>query len=830
MTERDWLHPEEFAPITEWRLGCHGNGYPVVPVYSIFANVNSAGKRPGPIPDWQKKCLTATPDEIRLYAQHYPNCPNTGIVSGAVLGVDIDVLHPECSAKILAKTVELLGPTPLQRVGRAPRTLYVYRAETLHEKISTPYLFFDDNFDKDNKAVLEVLASGQQFLGDGLHPVTREPYYWLGQTPLDVPAAELPVASLDKLKQLVAEAEKILRAAGARTEAEIRDDINRREHAGAEYTGYSNEKPGHDEIESALRAVPNTFDRLGYIRIGYAVYDAIGEAGAGMFRSWAKDHPSYNKAHTSSDWKSFKKGRVTTYRTLLWHAYENGWKSPKAGKFSGKNSGGAKPRPETPQPLFREIPQAGSYPIDALKHCPVLHDAILAMHEKIQSPIEISAMSALAAACLAVQGHADVRLPSGLVRPISCLFLTIAKTGERKTPNDREALRSISKREKELKDEYKILKDRHKNAKDAWERQRDKIIKNGTDQLAILAELDAHGPEPEAPLLPYLIHQEPTIEGLVKACINGRPSVGVFSDEGATFIGGHALSEDAKLRTAGTLSQFWDGGVVKRTRAGDGALDVQGRRVAVHLMMQPEIAQKLLSDPELSGQGLLSRFLISAPESTAGGRIFREAGAKAEVAIQSLENALLAILRKPLPIAHGTQNELDPHALGFASDARELWIMFYNGVEELLGPAMEYAPIRDLGNKLAEHAGRIAGVIAKVRDFETREISADDMVAGIEIAEYHANEALRLYRTGRTNPDLVHAQTLLDWLQRPKTGSPVTLRDIYRLGPNSIREKAVAEKLVNILIDHAWLDPEVRPSADGKRETTYYHFRNVAND
>jgi len=40
--------------------------------------------------------------------------------------------------------------------------------------------------------------------------------------------------------------------------------------------------------------------------------------------------------------------------------------------------------------------------------------------------------------------------------------------------------------------------------------------------------------------------------------------MGIFSDEGGRFIGGHALREAEQLKTASGLSKLWDGAPVTR--------------------------------------------------------------------------------------------------------------------------------------------------------------------------------------------------------------------------------------------------------------------------
>ena len=116
------------------------------------------------------------------------------------------------------------------------------------------------------------------------------------------------------------------------------------------------------------------------------------------------------------------------------------------------------------------------------------------------------------------------------------------------------------------------------------------------DRGAIKFALDALGPAPTAPRVPVLTCPEPTYEGLCRLFAGGEPSIGVFSSEGGQFIGGHGLSEDKKLLTAAGLSGLWDGEPIKRVRAGDGASILPGRRVAMHLMAQPDVAAVMLSD------------------------------------------------------------------------------------------------------------------------------------------------------------------------------------------------------------------------------------------
>jgi Protein of unknown function (DUF3987) len=460
----------------------------------------------------------------------------------------------------------------------------------------------------------------------------------------------------------------------------------------------------------------------------------------------------------------------------------------------------------SPRPLMREIPPADEFPVEALGS--LLGSAARAIHDRVQAPMAICGQSVLAAASLAVQSHADVVLPigQGSSKPTSNFFITIAVSGERKTETDRQAGWPIRKHERALGEKYDLALPNYLNDKEAWEKARDKAKTLGKgDRAAIRAGLNNLGPPPMAPLLPMLTCEEPTYEGLYKLLVAGLPSVGIFSNEGGQFIGGHGMSDEAKLRTAAGMSKLWDGDPIKRVRGGDGASVLPGRRVALHLMVQPDVANILLQDPLLTDQGLLSRMLITAPDTAAGRRFSRPQAPATNEIIKQYGARILGILETPPSLAAGKNNELDPRALSLSGAAQELWWRFADHIEQEIRPSGPMESIRGLANKLPEHAARLAAVIALVGDLHCPEVGTTEMRAGIKLAEHYAVEALRLGDTSRISAELRLAQLLLKWLHNTWPQQFVSLPDIYQRGPNAIRDQSTAKKLVRILEEHGWL-------------------------
>ncbi len=444
-------------------------------------------------------------------------------------------------------------------------------------------------------------------------------------------------------------------------------------------------------------------------------------------------------------------------------------------------------------PLYRDIPDPDPYPVDALGS--ILTPAAHAIVDLTQAPIEIAAQSVLALATLAAQGHIDVMLPTGQVRPVSCFFLTAAESGERKSAVDDYALRPAREYEKLLRADYDENLAVYVEQFDAWEAKR--------KQKADPASHDGPALKPEAPLKPYVTCAAPTFEAVEKLLLaEGQPSMGIFSGEGGRFIGGYSMKAENKLATATGLSILWDSGTVERFRSGDGSAKGFGRRFALHLMCQPDVARRMLSDSELMDQGLLSRVLVSAPKPKTGTRFWRDARQESHSALDRYNDRALELLKTPRNTVEGKPQELRPRVLELDAAARAAWIAFIDHNERQMGPGGDLAPIRGLANKLGEHAARIGAVLTLFNAPTATHITGEYIKAGIELAQYYGGEALRLFHASVTSVELMKAKTLLDWLQERYAGCAVGLRTIYQTGPGAIRDAKSAKAAMEVLVQH----------------------------
>jgi hypothetical protein len=455
------------------------------------------------------------------------------------------------------------------------------------------------------------------------------------------------------------------------------------------------------------------------------------------------------------------------------------------------------------RPLHREIPVPKPYPLDALGPLQAAAEAIQAC---TQVPAALAAQSVLAAATLAAQAHADVKLPHGALRPLVGIFLTIAGSGERKTSADNMALSEVYKVEDEWRAAYGKQQNDFKRDlaahQEASGEAKKAAKKNGRD--AIRNALAAVGQEPREPARPMLLVSDPTPEGLVQHLVHSRPWAGLFTSEGGLFVGGHAMNDENRMRTAGLLNALWDGSAIRRQRVLTGPAFLPGRRVSAHIMMQPSVAEKLMGDAMLNDMGLLARCLTVRPESTIGNRLFRDTPETATEHLADFHRRIGNLLRRPPRTRADDDRMLEPRTLEFDADGRRLWIMYHNEVETALRAGGTLRPILALGAKLAEHAARLAAVQEIFADPEAQVISANSVSRAITLTRHYAEEALRLHGAATVSPDLIMAARLLRWWQE-RPDPRLHLAAIYQRGPNPLDSAEKARRMVNILLTHGYV-------------------------
>lgn len=282
------------------------------------------------------------------------------------------------------------------------------------------------------------------------------------------------------------------------------------------------------------------------------------------------------------------------------------------------------------------------------------------------------------------------------------------------------------------------------------------------------------------------------------------------------FLGGSGMSDENRQKTVTTLSAFWDGAPINRTRAGDGAATHHGKRLSCHLMVQPVVAAGLLGDKMANGQGFLARFLMTEPASTIGTRTHREPKPESRLAVDRFARRIYEMLRKNFPVREGTRNELNPPVLRLQPDARVLLRAFYDQLERAQGDGGDLAEVRPFASKAAEHAARIAGVLTCYAGDGA--VSAEMMAHAIRLLSFYLDETKRLADAATLSQETQDAERLRKWLLEHWPEPFISATDVAQYGP--FRETKKARKVLATLERFNWVTP-----VDGGAEIKGKHRR-----
>ena len=158
---------------------------------------------------WNKRANTI--EALSAERAENPDATNTGLRTGHLVGVDIDIVPTEHVREVKRLAAKVLGDTPLERVG-AKGAMLCYRNETSVKKITISARH------PAQPGKVEILGTGQQFVAYGIHPDTGKPYSWpnasVGGEPLQTTLAELPEVTPEKLVEFAERAVELLEGLG----------------------------------------------------------------------------------------------------------------------------------------------------------------------------------------------------------------------------------------------------------------------------------------------------------------------------------------------------------------------------------------------------------------------------------------------------------------------------------------------------------------------------------------------------------------------------------------------------------------------------------------
>jgi hypothetical protein len=266
-----------------------GNGYCPVPVLPPSAEppsfldeerrqrfLASRGKAPGwydgnwgNLPNWAQWRAREAHLE---YLATWPLEPNVGLITGELVGIDIDVRDPELARHMLDEGRRRFRGA-LERYGSRPKVLLAVRATAPIRKLQTVGYIRTEG-EKPHK--VEILATGQQFVAFGRHP-SASPYLWDGASPLEVPLAELPTVLEAELADYLTWCDEQFRRHGYQPATHFGRGTRARRPKGNRVKGERKIRMPLEEALGIVRALPNPdLDRDSWVALAHATVGAVG--------------------------------------------------------------------------------------------------------------------------------------------------------------------------------------------------------------------------------------------------------------------------------------------------------------------------------------------------------------------------------------------------------------------------------------------------------------------------------------------------------------------------------------------------------------------------
>ena len=119
-------------------------------------------------------------------------------VQSEVVAIDLDIVDREHAAAADGLANDILGRTPLVRIGFAPKQIRIYRSgDPIRSRKLHP---------------LEIFSGSGQFVGYGRHEKAERPYIWPQASPLDISANShaIPSVTRAKLEHFITELFKVV--------------------------------------------------------------------------------------------------------------------------------------------------------------------------------------------------------------------------------------------------------------------------------------------------------------------------------------------------------------------------------------------------------------------------------------------------------------------------------------------------------------------------------------------------------------------------------------------------------------------------------------------
>lgn len=286
--------------LEKYGLNALENGFEIIPI-------KPGTKRP-PFDKWED--IRADKRKLDRWLESGRGDHGVGILARKTPMVDIDCRDDKIVAKMVAFTEKLCGAT-LQRVGLAPKTGLLYRADEPFKKVNSKT--YVDPAKPELTHKVEILGDGQQFVAFAIHPDTGEPYRWADKrAPHNSDWDSLPELTRDQAEDIAEEFERLAEKAGW-VEKKTLKRLESKRPAGIDDDDkdFSDDHPidiSTQDLSLKLGLVPGSDDYDTWLQVGMALWHQYRgeEEGLNLWHEWSAQASNYDQDALDVKWPTFE--------------------------------------------------------------------------------------------------------------------------------------------------------------------------------------------------------------------------------------------------------------------------------------------------------------------------------------------------------------------------------------------------------------------------------------------------------------------------------------------------------------------------------------------
>ena len=580
-------------------------------------------------------------------------------------------------------------------------------------------------------------------------------------------------------------------------------------------------------VESALESLSPDMGYNDWIAIGWALREAFGEFGFGLWSAWSARGDKYQgDGDLQSHWKSFTCSRAPddAVGVIFARARDAGWKAPSratAGntsdqavtsadlermdadiaRFDGLTSAAASPTtapPEWPAPSMPGALSTPDVPADLLPG--VWGQMAQAVSESTQTPAVMSVLCALGVLGALLQNRYIV--DTGGHREVLAFWtISVSASGTRKSSVMGAFTEPALDWEKVLADRMRRQIARNEAVRsttlkriEALKQQAGKADEGELKRLREDIEaLELSMPDEIRP--PLLFTEDVTPETLQRLLAENGGRMSILSDEpgifrilGGLYGGGGGASLEVFLKS-------YTGSALKVARASR-TVFVASPCLSMALMIQPDLMAELAGSNQFRGSGLMARFWYGVPHSNVGRRDVRQRR-RISPELRDAYSAAVFGLMDGYPSEDAEAKR--PRVLTLSAAAEDLWLDFSQEVEDQLIEGGELDAVRDWGAKLPGAVARVAGLLELAETgLRVEVVSQASMDRAISLGRRmvpHARAAFSMLGADVVEAD---ANAVLSWVRANKY-TEFSTRDAMRAMDSRFKTAAKLGKAIDKL-------------------------------